>query len=323
MSDEAPDLVVVFRAHSDVEVAIVGGLLAAHGIQSLVSSHAPRAIFPVSVGGLAEVRVAVRAEDADEARRLIASYRADSPRGAVVRWRDHLSDLEERIGHTFADRQVLERALTHRSHAHEDTSGESADNERLEFLGDAVLGLVVAEALFREFPELDEGHTSKMKALLVSAPTLTAVAERLDLGAHVRLGRGEEKTGGRGKQALLADACEAVIAALYLDGGMEAARGFVLRHLRPEIERLRQPGRLTALTGDFKSALQERLQEAGQPAPAYRVVATEGPDHEKQFSVEVSSGDRVLAQATGASKKEAEQRAARLALEGLSGETVP
>jgi ribonuclease-3 len=210
--------------------------------------------------------------------------------------------------------------LTHKSFAYEESAAGKAavaDNERLEFLGDAVLGLVVAEALFREFPQFDEGQASKVKALLVSAPTLTGMAERLALGAHVRLGRGEEKTGGRGKQALLADACEALIAALYLDGGMAVARAFVIDHLRHEIERLRQPGRLTALTGDFKSALQERLQELGEAPPAYRVIAAEGPDHEKQFSVEVSSGDRVLAQATGASKKEAEQRAARTALEGL------
>lgn len=315
MSDTTPPPVVVFRTYSDVEVSIVAGLLAAHGIQSLVSSDVPHAIFPLSVRGLGEVRVAVRPEEADEARRIIASYRAEPARGEVLPWRDGLTELEQRIGHRFTDRSLLERALTHRSHANEDQSGESADNELLEFLGDAVLGLVVAEALFRGFPELDEGRTSKMKALLVSAPMLTQVAERLGLGSHLRLGRGEEKTGGRAKQALLADTCEALIAAMYLDGGLEAARRFVLEEWREEIERLRQPGHLTSLVGDYKSALQERLQERGEPAPVYRVIATEGPDHEKQFSVAVASGGRVLAQGTGASKKEAEQRAARLALE--------
>lgn len=315
MTDAAADLVVVFRAGSDAEVAIVRGLLEAHGIRSVVASDVPRAVFPLTVGSLGEVRVAVRQEDGDEAIALIAGYRTDLTRGDVLPWRDGLARLEHGLGHAFRDRSLLERALTHRSHANEDPSGQGTDNERLEFLGDSVLGLIVADALYREFPDLDEGRTSKMKASLVSAVTLTAVAERLGLGEHLRLGRGEEKTGGRQKQALLADACEAVMAALYLDGGLGAARRFVLSALEPELERLRQPGQLTALAGDYKSALQEHLQERGEPAPLYRLVSTEGPDHEKQFLVELSVGDRVLAHAEGSSKKEAEQRAARLALE--------
>lgn len=310
--------VVVFSASSDVEVALVRGLLETHGIRTVVSSDVPHTLFPLSVNGLGVIRVAVRADEAVEARRLIESYRTTPSRDNVLPWRDGLATLERRLGHAFADRALLERALTHRSHANEDLSGESGDNELLEFLGDAVLGLIVAEALFREFPDLDEGWTSKMKASLVSTTTLAQMAERLSLGAHLRLGRGEEKTGGRQKQALLADACEAVIAALYLDGGMPVARRLVVGELRFDLERLRRPGQLTALTGDFKSALQELLQARGEPAPAYRVVSAEGPDHDKSFLVEVVCADRVLAQAGGSSKKEGEQRAARLALERLS-----
>lgn len=316
MSDFSAALEVVFRTSSDIELSIVRGLLEAHGIRSMVSSDVPHTLFPLSVSGLGVLRVSVRGDEAEEARRIIDSYRTEPARGELLPWRDGLAGLEQRLGHVFADRALLERALTHRSHANEDLSGDSRDNELLEFLGDAVLGLVVAEWLVREFPDLDEGQTSKMKASLVSAPTLTRIASRLCLGDHLRLGRGEEKTGGRQKQALLADTCEAVIAALYLDGGLEPARALVLAELAPELARLRQPGQLTALTGDFKSALQELLQERGAPPPAYRLVSTEGPDHEKQFAVEVSSGPQVLARAVGPSKKEAEQRAARLALEG-------
>lgn len=312
-TDLAP--VVVFRTSSDIELAIVRGLLEAHGIRSVVASDVPHTLFPLSVNGLGVLRVSVRGDEADEARRLIESYRDESPRGEVVPWDEALGALERRLGHAFADRRLLERALTHRSHANEDLSGGSRDNELMEFLGDAVLGLVVAEWVVREFPDLDEGRSSKMKASLVSAPALTRVAERLGLGEHLRLGRGEEKTGGRQKQALLADTAEAVIAALYLDGGLAAARALVIAELQPELARLRQPGQLTALTGDYKSALQELLQERGAPPPAYRLVSAAGPDHEKQFAVEVSSGGAVLAQASGFSKKEAEQRAARLALE--------
>lgn len=318
MSDPGARPVVVFSASSDVEVALVRGLLDTHGIRSVVSSDVPHAIFPLSVNGLGVIRVGVRADEAEEARRLIESYRAEPAPGDVLPWRDGLTALEHRLGHAFADRALLERALTHRSHANEDLSGESRDNELLEFLGDAVLGLIVAELLFREFPDLDEGQTSKMKASLVSASTLTQVAERLSLGEHLRLGRGEEKTGGRQKQALLADTCEAVIAALYLDGGITAARRLVLAELRPDLERLGRPGQLTALAGDFKSALQELLQARGEAAPSYRLVSADGPDHDKLFLIEVASADRVLAQASGSSKKEAEQRAARLALEELS-----
>jgi len=213
------------------------------------------------------------------------------------------------------DRGLLEQALTHKSKAHEDPSGGVTDNESLEFLGDAVLGLVVSEALFRAFPAYSEGQKSKIKASLVSTATLARRAERLSLGDHLLLGRGEEKTGGRHKQALLADTCEALIAAIYLDGGLEPARQFLMRELGRYIEDARQPeyfGR------DHKSRLQERLQSLGRPLPSYRITSEVGPDHSKLFYVEVVVGDAVLAQGAGRTKKDAEQEGARLALQEIT-----
>jgi ribonuclease-3 len=168
--------------------------------------------------------------------------------------------------------------------------------------------------LFRDFPEFDEGQKSKMKASLVSTATLARQAERLVLGEHMLLGRGEEKTGGRRKQALLADSYEALIAAVYLDGGVEPARAFILREFGPLIAEVRRTG----VSGqDYKSALQELLQSRERPLPEYRVVGSVGPDHRKLFQVEVIvNGDRI-GEATGPSKKEAEQEAARTALERL------
>jgi ribonuclease-3 len=314
-----PDTVVIFRTRSDVEAAVVRGLLETHGIHAVVSSDVPRAIFPLSVSAVGEVRVSVHAEDAEDAAHLIESHRDLSPTGPaqVLPWRDALSRLESRLGYRFRHRALLERAMTHRSRAHEDASGETLDNESLEFLGDAVLGFVVAAALFERFPEFDEGQKSKAKASIVSAQSLARIADHLGLGDHLLLGRGEEKTGGRQKHALLADACEALFAAVYLDGGVEAARALIIREMEPALEALHQPGRLTALTGDFKSALQERLQAEQLPLPRYRIVREEGPDHDKRFEIEVSSEQRLLASGEGRSKKDAEQQAARLALETL------
>ncbi len=194
---------------------------------------------------------------------------------------------------------------------------DASDNESLEFLGDAILGFVVADLLHREFPESDEGHKSKVKAALVSRASLAAMGERLGLGAAMRLGRGEEKTGGRTKHALLANACEAVIAALYLDGGLDVVRRIVVGELGPLIERAREPGLLTAMTGDYKSALQEFLQARDQPAPTYRIIRESGPDHRKTFEVEVWAGEALQGRAEGRTKKVAEQGAAREALVAL------
>jgi len=194
-------------------------------------------------------------------------------------------------------------------------SGGVIDNESLEFLGDAVLGLVVADALFHRFPNYREGQKSKIKASVVSTQSLARQAERLRLGEHLILGRGEEKTGGRFKAALLADAYEALIAAIYLDGGLEAAGAFLRREFHDAIEDGQRPD----FHGeDFKSALQERLQALGRPLPDYRVSGQEGPDHRKIFHVDVVVGGETMASATGRAKKEAEQEAARLALDRLS-----
>ncbi len=192
-----------------------------------------------------------------------------------------------------------------------------ADNESLEFLGDAVLGLVVADALFRQYPNYNEGQKSKIKASIVSTHALARQAEEIRLGDHLILGRGEEKTGGRFKQALLADAYEALIAAIYLDGGLDAAEDF----LRRELKRAIDAGASRNFVGqDYKSALQERVQALGRPLPEYRIAGETGPDHRKVFSVEVVVGGDVLGAASGKAKKEAEQEAARLAIARLEGE---
>jgi ribonuclease III len=306
-----PDLVVIFRTQSDVEASIVRGLLEANGVPSVVTSDVPHNIFPLTVSGLGEVRIPVRAGDADDARRIIDGHRTELTNGQLVRLRDEFETLQAAISYRFRDRGLLEHAMTHTSRANEDVSGGVVDNESLEFLGDAVLGFVVADLLFREFPECDEGEKSKMKAMLVSTTTLARVAEHLQLGDHLLLGRGEEKTGGRRKQALLADGCEALIAAMYLDGGIEQARAFVVRELGGLIDDLHRDG---VAGQDYKSTLQELVQAGNRPLPEYRVVGTLGPDHQKLFDVEVVVAGESLARATGPSKKEAEQEAARIAL---------
>ncbi|OFV93152.1 MAG: ribonuclease III [Acidobacteria bacterium RIFCSPLOWO2_12_FULL_65_11] len=229
----------------------------------------------------------------------------------MVRLRDEFESLQRAIGYRFRDRGLLEHAMTHTSKANEDASGGVRDNESLEFLGDAVLGFVIADLLFTEFPDFDEGRKSKTKAALVSTATLARQAERLHLGDHLLLGRGEEKTGGRHKQALLADGYEALIAAIYLDGGIEHARAFLSREFGGLLADVHKDG---VAGEDYKSALQEWLQSRDASLPEYRLVGTLGPDHRKLFQVEVAARGEALAQATGSSKKEAEQEAARLAL---------
>ena len=308
------DLTIIFRTQSDVEASIVRGLLESHGVPTVVRSDLPHAIFPVAINGLGEVRISVHPEDADEAKRIIESHRTELPGGRVVRLRDEFEALERSSAYRFRDRGLLEHAMTHTSRANEDASGGVFDNESLEFLGDAVLGFVIADLLFREFPEYDEGQKSKTKAALVSTTTLARQAERLRIGDHLLLGRGEEKTGGRRKQALLADGYEALIAAIYLDGGIEQARAFLAREFAPLLADVRTRG---LADEDYKSALQEYLQSHDQPLPEYRVAGTIGPDHNKLFQVEVVVKGEAIADATGPSKKEAEQEAARRAIEKL------
>ena len=305
---------VVFSTTSDIEASVVLALLDSHGIAAFRITGNPQAILPMSMSPLGEVRIAVPEDAADDARRIIESHREDV--GArVVRLRDEFDDIETRIDYRFKDRGLLEHALTHKSRAAEDVSGGVFDNESLEFLGDAVLGLVVADALFRQYPTYDEGQKSKIKASIVSTQALARQAENIQLGEHLILGRGEEKTGGRFKQALLADAYEALIAAIYLDGGIDAAETFLRRELKNAID----AGASRDFVGqDYKSALQERVQALGRPLPEYRIAGEAGPDHRKVFSVEVVVAGEVLGAATGRAKKEAEQEAARLALERLA-----
>jgi ribonuclease-3 len=309
------DLVVIFRAHSDIEASVIHGLLEAHGVPSIMSSDVPHSVFPLTISALAEVRISVNARDAEEAQRIIESHRTEVPGGLLVRLRNEFDDLQHAIAYRFRDTGLLEHAMTHTSRANEDVSGGVRDNESLEFLGDAVLGFVIADQLFRDFPEFDEGQKSKTKAALVSTAALAQRAEQLGLGDHLLLGRGEEKSGGRRKQALLADGYEALIAAIYLDGGIEQAFLFISREFGPLLSQIRQHG----LAGsDYKSSLQEYLQSHERQLPEYRVAGTIGPDHRKLFQVEVAVRGETIASATGASKKEAEQEAARLALQKLS-----
>jgi len=236
--------------------------------------------------------------------------------------------LEESLGHHFQRRQLIEQALTHSSQAREmqaagATLGPAGgDNELLEFLGDAVLGLVTTEALFQRFPGFREGHLSKLRAYLVSQRHLLRVAEHLRIGEYMRLGRGEERSGGRAKASLLVDALEAVLAALYLDGGWTAARDFILRAIvEPELAHLQLETSAIPVM-DFKSALQEALQASGKPQPVYVLVKEEGPEHKKTFTVEARLPEpglmEFVGRAEGATKKRAEQEAARQVLEHLS-----
>ncbi|MGA9475707.1 MAG: ribonuclease III [Terriglobales bacterium] len=243
-----------------------------------------------------------------------------------------LTALEESLGHHFQRQELLEQALTHSSQAREaeaasatnpaTSSPSRGDNELLEFLGDAVLGLVTSETLFHRFPGFHEGHLSKLRAHLVGQRHLLRVAEQLEIGRYMRLGRGEEKSGGRGKASLLVDALEAILAALYLDGGWQVAHDFIVRAIvEPELAHMNLETSAMPVM-DFKSALQEALQAKGRSQPLYVLVKQEGPEHRKTFTVEVRLPDPETAQfvgrAEGATKKRAEQEAARQVLEHLA-----
>jgi len=228
-----------------------------------------------------------------------------------------LGVLEQKLGHCFRDRGLLERALTHTSHIYERPSNgpPEGDNEQLEFLGDAILGFVVSEYLVRRNPAFPEGRLSKVKAHLVSAARLHEVAQDLELGGFLYLGRGEEMSGGRNKKALLSDAVEALIAALYLDAGLEAARIFIEHRVAGGLE---TPDEGLDAVSDHKSALQEMAQAMKLPAPRYVVVDENGPEHSKTFTVEVRLGKEWVSQAQGLSKKSAGQKAAQQVLQQLS-----
>lgn len=307
----------VFRSHLSIEAEVVRGLLVAHGLSARVSSTLAPGLFPLRFGGQAEFAVTVPDGQEGKARALIASHVDEAAAAEVRRLSDDLGPLQARIGYEFRDLGLLEHALTHRSRAHEDASGGVLDNESLEFLGDAVLGFVIADMLFQRFPTHSEGYKSKVKASIVSTTSLAKLATSIDLGRYLLLGRGEEKTGGRHKYAILADCFEALIAAVYLDGGIDAARAFIVSLFGPLLTAGGTQVAEAEFTDDWKSALQEWLQANDRGLPVYKLASAEGPDHRKRFDVEVFVGGEVVGRAQGRAKKEAEQQAAKQALTGL------
>ncbi len=233
----------------------------------------------------------------------------DSTNGA-----DDLAVLEDKLGHRFRNRDFLRQAITHKSFAHEFEDDPSFHNESLEFLGDSVLGFLITDSIYHAFPSVNEGRLSKIKAYLVSSSNLSIIAQKIDLPQHLRLGKGEEKTGGRKKKALSANAFEAVLAAIYLDADLEAVRSFLESLFAPIIDDIRT-GR--AVVEDAKTTLQEYLQARNMPTAHYVVTKETGPEHRKVFQVELSVGEKKLAVATGMTKKNAETQAAQFALTQL------
>jgi len=222
-----------------------------------------------------------------------------------------MKTLEEVLGYTFQDKGLLEKALTHSSYANENRAAGAESNERLEFLGDSVLGMVTAEHLFRTHPDLPEGELTRTRAALVCEGSLYQVAKTWNLGRYLRLGRGEESGGGRERTSILADAVEAVLAAMYLDGGIAVAGKAIHRFI------LSGEQRAEAANRDYKTALQELIQRESGQTLLYRLVGEEGPDHAKTFRVEVDLNGTTVGAGAGHSKKEAEQAAARAAIQAL------
>ena len=220
-----------------------------------------------------------------------------------------IKDLEAAIGYRFQNISLLQNALTHSSYANERWHDSLKSNERLEFLGDSILGMVVAEHLYSNFPNRPEGELTRMRADMVCETSLALVANKLDLGSHLLLGHGEEQGGGRTRASILADAVESVIAACFLDGGMDACKDFVKRFVLCDVP-------VTRLHNtDYKTALQELVQQKKNQTLSYRLVGESGPDHDKRFDVEVSLNGQVIGIGSGSSKKRAEQMAAQAALE--------
>ena len=223
-----------------------------------------------------------------------------------------METLEAKLGYTFRDRRLLENALTHSSYANENHS-PSGSNERLEFLGDSVLGMVTADFLYREHPDLPEGELTRKRAALVREESLVEVADRLDLGAYLKLGRGEDHGGGRQRPSIRADAVEAVLAAVFLDGGLGEAKKIIQRFILDKEEE-------KAASQDYKTALQEQIQRESGQVLNYRLTGESGPDHAKVFSVAVELNGKTVGQGQGHSKKEAEQMAAKAAMEAIKAE---
>ena len=227
-----------------------------------------------------------------------------------------IKDLEEAIGYRFRNLALLQNAVTHSSYANERYHNSLMSNERLEFLGDSILGMVVAEYLYRTFPDRPEGELTRMRADMVCEKTLAGVANRVHLGDHLMLGHGEEQGGGRSRESILADAVESVIAASFLDGGMEAARGFIGRFILSDVP-VKKPRNM-----DYKTTLQELVQQKKNQVLSYTLVGESGPDHDKQFVVEVSLNGSKVGTGSGSSKKRAEQDAARTAIAALFPENA-
>ena len=218
--------------------------------------------------------------------------------------------LQEALGYHFHKASLLEQALTHTSYANENRTHGLSHNERLEFLGDSILGFVVAEYLYRSFPNRLEGDLTRMRAELVCERSLAVMANEIDLGPCLRLGRGEERSGGRTRASILSDACEAILAAAYLDGGFEAARGIIYRHI---LDRVAE----STHSGDYKTILQELIQREKNQMLSYHLTGESGPDHDKTFTVDVQRNGETVGSGTGHSKKAAEQAAAREAIARL------
>ncbi|MFQ5580558.1 MAG: ribonuclease III [Nitrospiria bacterium] len=218
--------------------------------------------------------------------------------------------LEDELGCFFDEPALLRHALTHKSYLNENREKDVEDNERLEFLGDSVLGLIISDVLMERFPEASEGDLSKMKARIVSEETLARIAKGIDLGSFLYLGKGEERTLGREKPSLLSDAMESVIAAVYLDKGFVPVREVVLKQFNPYLKEVP----LSKFASDYKTELQEKCQKRFGTLPVYVVVQESGPDHQKRFEIEIRINDMPYGVSAGNSKKEAEQRAAKIAL---------
>jgi len=222
-----------------------------------------------------------------------------------------IKDLETALGYKFQNITLLQNALTHSSYANERWHNSLLSNERLEFLGDSILGMAVAAYLYHNFPDRPEGDLTRMRADMVCETSLALIANRLGLGQHLLLGHGEERFGGRTRPSILADAVESVIAAAYLDGGIDAAKGIITRFVLCNVPTTKMQNT------DYKTALQELVQQKKNQTLCYRLVGESGPDHDKVFSAQVLLNDQVIGEGTGSSKKRAEQDAARVALEQL------
>jgi len=231
----------------------------------------------------------------------------------------NISHIEKKIKYKFKQKDLLRQAITHSSYAYESQQNEAIDNEVLEFLGDSVLGLIIADYICMSYPSLSEGELSKLKSAAASTSALNDFTKKIKLDKNILLGKGEEKSGGRKKRTILAGAFEALVAAIYLDGGLEEARKFLLKFIEPYFKEIRVR---KFLVDNYKSALQEYLQKENLPTPVYKIVTEKGPDHRKSFVIEVLSESKSLAKAKGHSKKNAEQRAAQKALKSLLGKRI-